>query len=38
MVYRDLGQGDRQRMLLAKVAELHSAERQSIGETISHER
>jgi tetratricopeptide (TPR) repeat protein len=34
-VYRQLGRPDRQRELLAKVAELHAAERRSVGETIS---
>lgn len=37
MVYRELGQTDRQHVLLAKVAELHSAERRSVGETISEQ-
>lgn len=35
MVYRQLGQIDREHALLTKVAELNSAKRQSIGEAIS---
>lgn len=35
MVYRQLGQTDRQRTLLAKVSQMHAEERQSIVNTIS---
>jgi predicted Zn-dependent protease len=34
-VYRKLGETDRQREMLARVAELHAVERRSVGDTIS---
>jgi tetratricopeptide (TPR) repeat protein len=37
MVYRQLGQTDQQRTLLAKVSQMHAEERQSVVNTISRE-